>query len=126
MNKKININKKIRDNSRGPVFRIDSGGAIVYANTAARKALGHSREKILELSIYDFDSYFTKKNWPKLFKKFLAEKLKNYQSRHKRKNGSSFPVECSVNIIDSGNDKLISLTARDISITFSAKRNWIF
>ena len=115
MNKKININNNVRDISKGPVFKIDPSGSIVSANTAARKALGYSREKILKLSIFDFDNYFTETNWPKIAKKLFAGKLTNYQSMHKCKDGTTFPVECSVNVINDGNNNFISLSSRNVS-----------
>lgn len=115
MNKKTNINHRLYDKAPDPVFWISRDGKVVYANAAARKTLGYSQKKILELSVFDFDGHFTEPTWPKDVKKLFTGYLKSYRSTLKRKDETTFPAECSISIVDADGDDVICLTVRDVS-----------
>ena len=85
MDKKVNMNQHLLDTVPIPVFWINREGKVVYANAAAVQSLGYSHKKTLQLSIFDFDSFFTKSDWSKTVKKLFSRKLKKYESTQQRR-----------------------------------------
>ena len=88
------------DHSQIAVYQLDDLGRIYYANEQACKSLGYSKEEILKLKISDFDSNLSMVNWEENRK--MIEQLGSFtvETVHKRKDGTTFPVEVTINIIE--------------------------
>ena len=79
------------------VFWVDPDARFIYVNDAVCKSLGYSKEELLEMTVHDIDPKFPKKVWPKHWKDIKKRHSFSFESIHKRKDGSTFPVEISVN-----------------------------
>jgi PAS domain S-box-containing protein len=74
------------------IYWIDPNGQIAYANECACKSLGLAPQELIGLHIWDFDPDFNADNWPALWHE-LTERTTCVETRHRRKDGTTFPVE---------------------------------
>jgi PAS domain S-box-containing protein len=82
------------DNAIIPIFWVDAKtGAIFYANEAACKSLGYSKEELANLGIIDIDPNFDEVRWEDHAKKLSLSRIFHFETLHRRKDGSIFPVE---------------------------------
>lgn len=82
------------DNSATPIIRFNADSSIIYANLAACRRLGYSREEFLGLTIPDIDAIWTRDYWEKEGIAWLRKnKISNFESVNMHKDGSRFPVE---------------------------------
>ena len=97
------------------VFWINPHGRIVYANEAACRSLGRSRDELTSLSVYDIDPIFPKEG-REAFRKNLKERGSMvFESEHRTKQGRVFPVEITVNRLEFDGKEYGFTFARDIT-----------
>ena len=104
----------IMDHARDIILLTEMNGTIVAANKRAIDTYGYSYEEIVKMNIRDL------RDWPGL--QISIEAMIRavpggmfFQTRHKRKDGSSFPVEVSAKWVASGHQERIISIIRDIS-----------
>ena len=103
------------DNSQIAVFQLDDLGRVYYANEQACNSLGYSQEEMLKLRVTDFDTNATMNNWKKI-REIIAQSGSNtVETTHKRKDGTTFPVEITINIIEFEGKKHNFSFARDLT-----------
>ncbi len=94
----------------------DFEGNIVEFNRQAHLAIGYSREEMEKLNVEDIDTKITKdQHQLKYWKMLKSYEHVTFESRHQRKDGSSFPVEVRLGRIDLKNGPFLLSLARDIS-----------
>lgn len=76
-------------------FWIQDDGSFFYVNEAACRSLGYTQEELLEKKVFDIDPDFPRgaewrKHWEGLSQRGGTV---TFQTRHQRKDGSTFPVE---------------------------------
>lgn len=97
------------------IFWINSDASIIYANQQACNSLGYSCSDIVKLKVFDVDPKYEKKNWPIHWKKLKEKGSFVIESKHRRKDGTEFPVSILINYLEfEGNEYHIAY-ARDIS-----------
>jgi len=97
------------------VFWINPHGRIVYANEAACRSLGRSRDELTSLSVYDIDPIFPKEG-REAFRKNLKERgSMTFESEHRTNQGRVFPVEITVNRLEFDGKEFGFTFARDIT-----------
>ncbi|MGO9574235.1 MAG: PAS domain S-box protein [Terriglobales bacterium] len=94
---------------------VNSHGRIVYANEAACRSLGRSREEILSLSIPDIDPLFQKEAWGPHWKQLKARGSLNFETQHQSKQRRAFPVEITANYLEFDGQEYAFAFVRDIS-----------
>lgn len=94
--KSLRITQESVDAAPIGIFRLDAGGHVVSANREACRALGYSREELQSLTIFDFDPAVTPERWAAQSTAALPPGAHTFNSVHRRKDGSLFPVEISV------------------------------
>ncbi|MEQ8186459.1 MAG: PAS domain S-box protein [Candidatus Eremiobacterota bacterium] len=88
------------DNARDAVYLVDSESKFVYVNHAACKYLGYSREELLTMGISDIRPEYTEQWWKSHMQEIKEKKSFMYESINRRKDGTVFPVEVSVNYLE--------------------------
>ncbi|PKQ60816.1 hypothetical protein BZG01_20335 [Labilibaculum manganireducens] len=122
--KHANLYRSLVLNSGDAMYLFNLDGKLVEVNKQACANLGYTREELLALSLYDVDAeHKTKENLLKFFSIPDREKHCKLATSHKRKDGSTFPVEVSISLLNENGDKLILGISRDISEHVEAKQN---
>ena len=116
--------RQLFEQSSDALFVHDQAGTIVDCNFEACRSLRYSREELLSLSVEDFglklisDEEGLDKD-RMLWKRVMAAEPGTVTSvvlgQHRRKDGTTFPVEVSVSGIDYGDRRLILASCRDLT-----------
>lgn len=96
------------------VFLIDENSKFHYVNEATCKNLGYTQEELLKMSVPDVDTYVSIEWW----KDHWADIKYNNTltlTEHKRKNGTTFPIEISLNYFEYNGIGYSLAVSRDIS-----------
>jgi PAS domain S-box-containing protein len=81
------------DHASDAFFLQDDSLAIVDVNRQACESLGYSRDELLGMTPIDFDPDVTPAYLEEINRKLGAGELMSFESRHRRKDGTVFPVE---------------------------------
>ncbi|MBN1136346.1 MAG: PAS domain S-box protein [Anaerolineae bacterium] len=95
-------------------FLHDIDTRILDVNRRACESLGYTREELLELRVRDFDSAFddqARNNWARL----VPGRPETVERVHRRKDGTTFPVEVRLGVIESGERRLFLALVRDVT-----------
>jgi len=101
----------------GDAFFIhDHEGCILEVNQRACDTLGYSREELLKMTIDDIDIEAQKKKHKTVFwSRLNPSQYVTFEGIHKRKDGSTYPVEVTLGRVDFGGKSLLLSITRDIS-----------
>jgi PAS domain S-box-containing protein len=81
------------------ILLVDEHMRITEANDRALKAYGYTREEMLQRSLTDIIAPEYRPQFGESNRKLLQDKFLVLESRHRRKDGSEFPVEISARVI---------------------------
>ena len=93
----------------------DADQQLIYVNEESCRALGYRREELMVMSVFDFDPDITIEQFAELKDRLSAARHATLESRHLRKDGSTFPVEVDLSVFAfEGRDFVLAL-AKDIT-----------
>lgn len=95
-------------------FVHDLNGKMLEVNQQACTSLGYTKEELLKLNVSDIDPYAPQLGatfWPKA----LAGQAVTFESVHRRRDGTFFPVEVNMTTIKLGEQDVIVGLVKDIS-----------
>ena len=98
-----------------PVLRVRKNGSIDYANRAACESLGYTESEMLSMQISQIDPIIGGPNWGEAWESLCREGALVTESQNIRKDGTSFPVEITVNYLEHGGQELSCAFVQDIS-----------
>ncbi len=111
------IEAKLKDNERylrtilqttvDGFWEIDSSGCIVEVNQAYCTLSGYDRNEILGMRIGDLEAVETPEETAAHFQRILSNGHDIFETWHRRKDGSVFPLEVSVTLIDSRGGRMV-------------------
>jgi PAS domain S-box-containing protein len=95
------------------VFACNDSGQILFVNQAACNSLGYSREELEKLRVWDVDPLAAERNDPEIFwrRRFVV-----IETVHKRKDGTTFPVEAKMGTIRVAGESIVLSLVRDITV----------
>ncbi|TNF29566.1 MAG: PAS domain S-box protein, partial [Deltaproteobacteria bacterium] len=96
------------------IFRLDRAGRIVSANDEACRNLGYTREELLALRVFDIAPR-PEASWDEFFALVRSRGSMTFEGSNRRRDGSVFPVEITVNHIDADGAEYIFSFTRDIT-----------
>jgi PAS domain S-box-containing protein len=82
------------------VFWITEDAHFAYVNDMACETLGYSRDELLKLTIPDIGPDFDMDIWKLHWEELRQKKSFNVETKHRRKDGSVFPVEITINYLE--------------------------
>lgn len=112
---KLLMTQFVSDQAPDSIFWIDKQAHIDYANEATSRERGYANEELLAMSIPDIDPDFTADVWPGHWQELQQKGNLTFETRHRRKDGSIFPVEVSANYIKFDGKEFNVAFIRDIS-----------
>lgn len=96
-------------------FIHDDQGRILDVNRRACETLGYTREELLTLNVADIEQGFDSEEIKALWERMVPGVPVTLEGTHRRKDGSTFPVEVRVGLIESEGQDLMFALARDIT-----------
>jgi len=104
-------------------FWVREDSQVLYVNQAVCQALGYSLDELRTMSVSDFDLKLPRAAWPNFATQLISERNLCFESRLRRKNGTSFPVEITANALKfEGRDHFFAY-GRDISDRVKAEED---
>jgi PAS domain S-box-containing protein len=76
-----------------PVIWLDREGRMLESNYSASFLFGYTKEELLTKNIWDIDNQLFQSRWNKLWDEMLAQRFVKIQTKFRRKNESTVPVE---------------------------------
>ena len=102
------------DHATDAFFLLDHRSIVLDANRQACSDLGYTREELVGKHRRDFDDALDEAAIEKLKNRILAGESVTFETRHRRKDGSTFPVEVRVGYFEEGGHRF-PCVARDIT-----------
>lgn len=102
------------DRSRDGIVILDQDGKIVEANQRFADMLGYSADECHRLHVWDWDLRWTREELLEGIQEIDAAGV-HFETRHRRKDGTSFDVEINANGAVFAGRKLVFCVSRDIS-----------
>lgn len=93
----------------------DRHGKICYANPAFCDLMGYDQDELLQLSVMDIDTLYDADRFLTVFDQAAKERVASFETEHKRKDGSVFPVEVSVSGVELRDQTFLFANIRDIT-----------
>jgi PAS domain S-box-containing protein len=102
------------DRIQEEAYLVGQDGRFHYVNGAATRSLGYSREELLRMSVPDINPDFTPVSW-EIYLRDHGGGFRNFEARHKAKDGRVFPVEISACTFEYAGANYRLALVRDIS-----------
>ncbi len=109
---------EILDRSLSEIYIYDAQTLqFVHMNHGAIQNMGYSKEELARLTIFDINTELTKDEIDDLVARLWdgAEELISIETRHHRKDGSSYPVEVQLQLMKNETPPVIAAIAQDIT-----------
>lgn len=111
----LNLTQFSVDQSSDAAFWMRRDACFFYVNDAACKALGYTKEELLEMTAFDVDKHFRKEIWEDYWAEIKEKKTFAIESTHMTKDGHEFPVELIINFLEFDGKEYNCAFARDIT-----------
>ncbi|MCD4672849.1 MAG: PAS domain S-box protein [Anaerolineaceae bacterium] len=110
------------DNATDAFSLSDMAGRFYDVNNAACDNLGYEREELLDMSIADVDVNFPPDKVAEILGNLEFNKSQIVESAHKRKNGTTFPVDIRIRSFGTKGEPFLLSLARDITARKQAEQ----
>lgn len=97
------------------IVHLAPDGRVIDANETTCRWLGYSRDELLGLTIFDINPQATLGVWREHWRQLREHKSLAYHSEHRRKDGSTFPVELTTSHLKFGDQEFALSVVQDVS-----------
>lgn len=97
------------------IYLIDADACIRYVNDEPCRVLGYTRDELVGMRLAQIDPAVSIAAWQHAWAQLAVTRHRVLESRHFRRDGSSFPVEINVHLIDFEGKAYSLCFVRDIS-----------
>lgn len=96
---RLSLTQFAMDNAYVEIYWLDEDGHIHYANRQACITLDYEQSELQRLSIPDIDPLYSLRTWAEHWQQLKRDKTLFFETLHRRKDGSLFPVEVIANFV---------------------------
>lgn len=97
------------------IFQIGNDARVLNANEQACKDLGYSKSELCQMTVFDFNPTVDANNFDDKRQKLRDKKIVIFETEHRRKDGTIFPVEIASNLLEFAGNQCSINFVRDIS-----------
>lgn len=97
------------------IFRNGANAKILNVNDQACKSLGYTREELCSMFLFDIDPSLTPERFAKLKQKRNEKGVVAFETQHRAKDGRTFPVHITSNLLEYDGEQYSITFVRDIS-----------
>ncbi|MFH0867518.1 MAG: PAS domain S-box protein, partial [Bacteroidota bacterium] len=99
-NESLALFRALIDQSNDAIEVIDPvSGSLIDSNMKAWQELGYNHDEFLKLTVFDIDPTISLSIFQRVMDDVKKNKIRIFESIHKRKDGSEFPVEINLKYI---------------------------
>jgi len=120
-NQRLELMSFALDHVREAAYLIEKDGGIVYVNQEACRAHSNSAEELRSMYVSDIDPDYSPDMVKDAWQEARATGKVTFETRHRRRDGTAYPVEITSSYIDH-DEGLVLCLARDISERREAER----
>lgn len=106
--------RRIVEQAADALFIYDRQGRFVDVNRQACESLGYSREELLQMSVMEVEVGVDVAQLEIAWTQMTADEPATIDGRHRRKDGSTFPVEVRVGLIDWEGEPVMLALVRNV------------
>ena len=114
--------RRLVEQAADAMFVHDSEGNLVDVNRQACESLGYSRQELLGMTVADVEVGISSESLRGQWGRSSADAPLTLEGVHRRKDGTTFPVEVRVGVFESGERTLHLALARDVTGRREAER----
>ncbi len=111
----LKLSQFIIDNASIGIMRGDHEGRILSVNEYWANFLGYTPEELCSMSYFDIDPNLTPEFWRAHREILTSTGFNTFESHHRRKDGTVFPVQVAVNYLNFGGQEFSCSFAMDIT-----------
>lgn len=111
----LRLFRSLIDQTQDTIEIVDPETAqFIDINKKGHEELGYTREEFLGLTVFDIDPMINKAIFDKSVEELRSTKFKKWEGVHKRKDGSTFPVEVNIKFVSLDREYIVTVV-RDIT-----------
>lgn len=103
------------DHSASDVHCVDTDGLHIYVNVSACRSLGYTRDEMLAMNVSDINPDMSHEIWIQIWEQLKQTGAATFEARHRRKDGSIFPVEVAANYLQFDDKEYVCALSHDIT-----------
>jgi PAS domain S-box-containing protein len=107
--------RRLVEQAADAFFVFDSRARIIDANRRACDSLGYTREELLSLSVPDVEEGLVPEGVAQLEQQIRPDRPITLDGIHRRKDGTTFPVESRLGYLELGERELMLALVRDVT-----------
>lgn len=111
----LNLSQFAMEHASFEVYWVNKDAKICYVNRQACKTLGYSKDELENMSIPDISPQLSMEIWNGHWASLKSGQSQFFETQHRCKNGTVFPVEISANYVCFGGHEYNVAYSRDIS-----------
>ncbi len=127
------VTERVRDGATLAAFRtlvehasdahaiFDAAGRVLWANQLMADRLGYTPEALVGRHVSDLDAHYDAARYAELFARARAGHVAPFESEHRRRDGSTFPVEVTATVVALPEGERLFSAVRDITARKAAQ-----
>lgn len=107
--------KTLIEQAADAFYVVNARGQILDVNQQACRSLGYGHDELIGLQVTDIQLQMTPAGFEQLWQRLEPGQPIRTEGCHRRKDGSNFPVEVSIGLLEFSGDRYLLALARDIT-----------
>lgn len=119
----LSLFRELLDRTADMIYVVDAQtGLVLDANDAVSRQLGYTRHELLRMKLTDFSLCAAKYSWEQQVVYARAAGSFVVEGRHRRKDGSTLPVQISLSYVEQNEARYLISVTRDVTVQTGQQR----